>query len=38
MSFKLKFWGVRGSIACPSPDHITFGGNMSCLEVNAGSE
>ena len=38
MSFKLKFWGVRGSIACPSPDHITFGGNTSCLEVNAGGE
>ena len=38
MSFKLKFWGVRGSIACPSPDHIAFGGNTSCLEVNAGGE
>ena len=36
MSFKLKFWGVRGSIACPSADHIQFGGNTSCLEVNAG--
>lgn len=36
MSFKLKFWGVRGSIPCPSPDHILFGGNTSCLEVTAG--
>jgi phosphoribosyl 1,2-cyclic phosphodiesterase len=33
MSFKVKFWGVRGSIACPSPRHIAFGGNTSCIEV-----
>jgi len=32
----IKFWGVRGSIACPSPRHIEFGGNTSCLEVIAG--
>ena len=36
MSFKLKFWGVRGSIACPSADHIGFGGNTSCIEVSCG--
>ena len=36
MGFKLKFWGVRGSIACPSPYHIGFGGNTSCLEVSCG--
>tara|TARA_B100001123_G_C15134197_1_gene956647 strand:+ start:79 stop:903 length:825 start_codon:yes stop_codon:yes gene_type:complete len=36
MSFKVKFWGVRGSIACPSPSHITFGGNTSCIEVSLG--
>ncbi len=33
MSFKIKFWGVRGSIACPSPRHVAFGGNTSCIEV-----
>ncbi|MBM3517992.1 MAG: MBL fold metallo-hydrolase [Alphaproteobacteria bacterium] len=38
MSFKIKFWGVRGSIACPSPNHIAFGGNTSCVEVSAGGE
>jgi phosphoribosyl 1,2-cyclic phosphodiesterase len=38
MTFKLKFWGVRGSIACPSPNHIAFGGNTSCLEVACGGE
>ena len=36
MSFKVKFWGVRGSIACPSPSHIAFGGNTSCIEVSLG--
>lgn len=25
--------GVRGSIACPSPQHIRYGGNTSCVEV-----
>ena len=30
---KLKFWGVRGSIACPGPDTVHFGGNTACLEI-----
>lgn len=33
---RLCFWGVRGSIACPSPSHVRYGGNTSCLEINAG--
>lgn len=36
MALKVKFWGVRGSIACPSADHIKYGGNTSCLEVKVG--
>jgi phosphoribosyl 1,2-cyclic phosphodiesterase len=36
MAFELEFWGVRGSIACPSPTHVKFGGNTSCIEVRAG--
>ncbi|WP_343867451.1 MBL fold metallo-hydrolase [Caenispirillum bisanense] len=36
MSFTVKFWGVRGSIACPSPNHVIYGGNTSCIEVIAG--
>lgn len=35
MSFRIKFWGVRGSIACPSPNHVVYGGNTSCIEVKA---
>jgi phosphoribosyl 1,2-cyclic phosphodiesterase len=36
VSFKVKFWGVRGSIATPSPRHIGFGGNTSCIELKVG--
>ncbi len=38
MGIGLNFWGVRGSIACPSPNHVQFGGNTSCLEISAGGE
>lgn len=38
MPFGLRFWGVRGSIACPSPHHVRYGGNTSCVEVFAGDE
>lgn len=36
MAFKVKFWGVRGSIACPGALHSQFGGNTSCVEVSMG--
>lgn len=36
MSFKVKFWGVRGSISCPGPHHLAYGGNTSCVEVAMG--
>ncbi len=34
--FFVKFWGVRGSVACCSPSHIRYGGNTSCVEVGVG--
>lgn len=34
--FFLRFWGVRGSIACPGPSTVRYGGNTSCLEVRCG--
>jgi phosphoribosyl 1,2-cyclic phosphodiesterase len=34
MAFKVKFWGVRGSIACPSPNHVVYGGNTSCISFS----
>lgn len=35
--FFVRFWGVRGSIACPGPDTVVFGGNTPCIEVRCGS-
>ncbi len=34
--FNVRFWGVRGSIACPGESHRHYGGNTSCLEVRCG--
>jgi phosphoribosyl 1,2-cyclic phosphodiesterase len=36
MAVKVKFWGVRGSIACPIADYMIYGGNTSCIEVSDG--
>jgi len=32
----VRFWGVRGSIACPGPETVRYGGNTSCVEVRCG--
>ncbi len=29
----VKFWGVRGSIPCPGPATVQYGGNTSCIEL-----
>lgn len=36
--FTVKFWGVRGSISCPGPHTVRYGGNTSCLEICVGGE
>ena len=36
LEFSVTFWGVRGSIACPDPDTVRYGGNTSCLEIKCG--
>lgn len=36
--FLVRFWGVRGSIACPGEQYQRYGGNTSCLEVRCGEE
>ena len=33
---KIKFWGVRGSIPCPGPDTVKYGGNTPCIELSFG--
>ncbi len=30
---KIKFWGVRGSIASPGPNTVRYGGNTTCIEI-----
>jgi phosphoribosyl 1,2-cyclic phosphodiesterase len=34
--FRVRFWGVRGSIPVPGPDTVEIGGNTSCVEIRAG--
>lgn len=37
-TFKVRFWGVRGSIAAPGPATAEVGGNTSCVEVRIGEQ
>jgi len=32
---KVRFWGVRGSIASPGPRTVRYGGNTTCIEVRS---
>ncbi len=32
---KVRFWGVRGSIAAPGPGTARYGGNTPCVEIRA---
>ncbi|MBE9179474.1 MBL fold metallo-hydrolase [Oculatella sp. LEGE 06141] len=34
--FTVRFWGVRGSIACPGESTVRYGGNTSCVEMKVG--
>jgi len=36
--FLVRFWGVRGSIACPGSETVRYGGNTSCVEVRVGND
>ena len=36
--FWVRFWGVRGTVPCPGPGTVRYGGNTSCIEVMCGSE
>ena len=33
MAIRVTFWGVRGSIPCPGPGTMKYGGNTACIEV-----
>ncbi|MEM6902616.1 MAG: MBL fold metallo-hydrolase [Pseudomonadota bacterium] len=32
----VRFWGVRGTIPCPGPETLRYGGNTTCIEVTCG--
>lgn len=34
--FWVKYWGVRGSIPSPGPETARYGGNTTCLQIQAG--
>jgi phosphoribosyl 1,2-cyclic phosphodiesterase len=36
--FRTRFWGVRGSIACPNTQYMKYGGNTSCVSVECGND
>ena len=36
--FYVRFWGVRGSIACPGEEYQRYGGNTACLEIRYGDQ
>lgn len=35
-SFTIRFWGTRGSLPCPGPETVRYGGNTTCIEVRCG--
>lgn len=35
---RIKFWGVRGSIPCPGPKTVRYGGNTACIEMRVAEE
>ncbi len=37
-AMSVRFWGVRGSIPCPGPDNVRYGGNTSCVEIRCGDQ
>jgi len=36
MGLQVTFWGVRGTVPCPSREHLAYGGNTSCVQVRVG--
>jgi phosphoribosyl 1,2-cyclic phosphodiesterase len=35
--FTVHFWGVRGTVPCPGPSTLRYGGNTACVEVRWGA-
>jgi phosphoribosyl 1,2-cyclic phosphodiesterase len=37
-TYKLRFWGVRGTVTTPGAETVRYGGNTSCLAVDLGDQ
>ena len=37
-TFRLKFWGVRGTVATPAADKLRYGGNTPCASVQVAED
>ena len=37
-TMRVRFWGVRGSIATPGPETVRYGGNTPCVTVERGRD
>src|SRR3954462_3282747 len=37
-AFSVQFWGVRGTIPCPAPNMLRYGGNTACVEMRCGAQ
>ncbi|MFP4364267.1 MAG: MBL fold metallo-hydrolase [Spirochaetia bacterium] len=37
-TMKIRLWGVRGSIPCPGPKTVLYGGNTACIELRVGTD
>jgi phosphoribosyl 1,2-cyclic phosphodiesterase len=36
--FKVRFWGVRGTVPCPGAATLRYGGNTACVEMRCGAQ
>lgn len=35
-TFRVRFWGVRGSVPVSGPQYLRYGGNTTCIQVQCG--
>src|SRR5262245_65658738 len=36
--YRLRFWGVRGTVATPEPDKLGYGGNTACAAIRVSDD
>ena len=36
--YSIRFWGVRGTVSCPGPSTLRYGGNTACVEMRCGEQ